>query len=81
MGPQDSGDNDEARRVSAIFGVLTFVPMLLMGAMVDMVLTVTTGQDGRALAFGLIPATLLALVCGTMVARHTRSSLQEHQSA
>jgi hypothetical protein len=81
MGAQHSGDDGEARRVSTIFGVLAFAPMLLIGALIDLLLMVTTGQDSRALLLGLIPATALAAACGMLVARHTRASLLESQVA
>jgi hypothetical protein len=51
---------------------------LPLGALIAVVLAVTTGQGARAIVIGLIVATILACACAIMVARQTRL---QHQLA
>ena len=69
-------DKLESRRVAAIFGVLTLSTVLPVGALIAIVMAITTGQGARALIIGLAIATLLACACAIMVARQT---LIQHQ--
>jgi hypothetical protein len=66
----------ESRRVAAIFGVLTLSTVLPLGAIIAIVMAVTTGQGARALIIGLGIATVLACICAVTVARQT---LAQHQ--
>ena len=69
----------ESRRVAAIFGVLTLGTVLPIGAVIAIVMAVTTGQGARALIIGLVIATVLACACAITVARQTLA--QHHLSA
>jgi Na+-driven multidrug efflux pump len=64
-------DAREARRVAAIFGVLTLSAAWPLGTLVAWVLAVTTGQGARVLIVGLVAAALLACACALLVARQT----------